>query len=253
MCSHFYWCYDCWINILSLFSLAPKTFINVIHESKHLLQNERVTGWVQYEKENLRFWCLNSSAYLLPCSQMSLQQIKKTLLSKTWMWPFLWAPCQEGMAWRGKIYWKQMWKSSNAKVQPWRNMPRSQLRWPIQYLMGGFIISVWNFYFQQLSENKIICLSFFSQFCAMVSRYRVLLNKLFLSEFFSYSVEVYIQRCSKIFCLILWGENLLLVCKPIEKAQNFLVHFSCAGIRVQTFGFVCVMVEGDSCKLPSQQ
>ena len=33
---------------------------------------------------------------------------KKRLPSKTWMWPFLWAPCQEGMAWRGKIYSKQM-------------------------------------------------------------------------------------------------------------------------------------------------
>ncbi|PNI66427.1 MDH1 isoform 14 [Pan troglodytes] len=36
--------------------------------------------------------------------QMSSQQIKKRLPSKTWMWPFLWAPCQEGKAWREKIY-----------------------------------------------------------------------------------------------------------------------------------------------------
>uniref|UniRef100_A0A673T250 Uncharacterized protein n=1 Tax=Suricata suricatta TaxID=37032 RepID=A0A673T250_SURSU len=43
-----------------------------------------------------------------PLILMSLQQIKKMLPSKTWMWPFLWALCQEGMAWRGKIYSKQM-------------------------------------------------------------------------------------------------------------------------------------------------
>ena len=33
---------------------------------------------------------------------------KKRLPSKTWMWPLLWAPCQEGMAWSGKIYSKQI-------------------------------------------------------------------------------------------------------------------------------------------------
>uniref|UniRef100_A0A8C6FEH4 Cytosolic malate dehydrogenase n=1 Tax=Moschus moschiferus TaxID=68415 RepID=A0A8C6FEH4_MOSMO len=38
---------------------------------------------------------------------MSSQQIKR-LPSKTWMWPFLWALCQERMAWSGKIYSKQM-------------------------------------------------------------------------------------------------------------------------------------------------
>ena len=33
---------------------------------------------------------------------------KKRLPSKTWKWPLLWAPCQEGMAWSGKIYSKQI-------------------------------------------------------------------------------------------------------------------------------------------------
>uniref|UniRef100_A0A452FPU2 Lactate/malate dehydrogenase C-terminal domain-containing protein n=1 Tax=Capra hircus TaxID=9925 RepID=A0A452FPU2_CAPHI len=42
---------------------------------------------------------------------MASQQIKKKLPSKTWMWPFLWAPCQEGMAWSGKIYSKSLVKA----------------------------------------------------------------------------------------------------------------------------------------------
>lgn len=106
--------------------------VNICYKVKELLDRFNMKKRKKYEKENLRLWHLSISTYLLPCSQMLLQQIKKRLPSKTWMWLFLWAPCQEGMAWRGKIYWKQMWKSSNARVQPWRNMPRSQLRWLIQ-------------------------------------------------------------------------------------------------------------------------
>lgn len=66
---------------------------------------------------------------------------------------------------------------------------------------------------------------------------------------FVHIVEICILRGSKIFCLLPWHGDLILVCKPIEKAQNFLVPFSCVGLFLQTFGFVFVIVKGDGYKL----
>lgn len=43
----------------------------------------------------------------------------------------------------------------------------------------------------------------------------------------------------------------VLIYRLLEKAQNFLVPFSCVEISVQTFGFV--IVESAGCKLHSKQ